>query len=396
VPQRPSFLPFAIIGVSLFLLAVTPLSYALNGHGPLSILLFWFGLGGETNVGAWWSGVLFLLGAVFALDRTVESSRTSTERRGWTALAAALALLSFDEIAALHEFLSARGRVYLVPVGLLGLGLVSYSLVHLRRARVALHKLLLAFALLATVPLQELIQRTHEWHNPVIYGLRALLEEGTEIVAALLLVAATSGGLVRLRMEPQTFASVARFGMPLLWLALVALPLAALAVYPIYLPGASNWLGTTLFLACALLALRQAAPRREPVLLMAAALYLLASLGSNAVRPDWDPLVLGHNVNLRGIYFGTLLLAAPWVLARGQSWRQRAFWLALAGCTLLAAFLLQRPQVIWSTWTPTIALLCFYIEISAAVRTRRAVVGAAAAVVQAGSRAKTPTIAGPL
>ncbi|HUQ50981.1 MAG TPA: hypothetical protein VM692_02090 [Gammaproteobacteria bacterium] len=375
---------FAIVGVSLFLLAVTPLSYAFNDHGPLSMLMFWLGLGGESNLGAWWSGVLFLLSAIFALDRSSETERTPVERRGWAALAAALVLLSFDEIAALHEFLSARNRAYLIPLGLLGLGLVGYSLIHLRRAGVSLRRLLLAFALLASVPIQERVQQTHEWRDVVIYGVRVLLEEGTEIVAALLLVAGTSGGLLRLRMGPRTFASLARFGTPLLWLALIALPIAALAVYPVNLAGASNWLGTTLFLCCALLAQRQAALRRDPVLLMAAALYLLASLGANAVRPDWDPLVLGVEVKLRGVYFGTLLLAAPWVLSAGQPWRQRAFWLALAGCTLLAAFLLVRPQVVWSTWPPTIALLCFYIEISAAMRPRTAIARDAAVATNPG------------
>jgi len=43
-------------------------------------------------------------------------------------------------------------------------------------------------------------------------------------------------------------------------------------------------------------------------------------------------------------------------------WHQRAFWLALAGATLSAAFVLLRPQLVWSTWPPTVALLCFFID----------------------------------
>jgi hypothetical protein len=403
VSHRPTFWGLTIVAVSLLFVAVTPLPYGLGGRGLLTEFLYWLGLGGERNVGAWWSGVLFLLAAILALDRFTEAWRPPTERRGWAALAAALAFLSFDEIAGLHEFLSARSQLYLVPVGLLGAGLVTYALVQLQRAKVPLHRLLLGFGLLATVPLQEFVQFTRDWPNAWVYGARALVEEGTEIAGALALLAATSGGLLRIRVGRESFASLLAHGTPLLWLAVAALPAVAVAVRGFNLPGAPNWLGMALFLACAALAVRGAAARSEPRLLWAAALYLLASLGANAVRPDWDPTVLGQSINLRGIYFGSLLLAAPWVLSPGEPWRTRGFWLASAGCTLLGAFVLP-PIVIWSTWPPTVALLCFYVEISAAMRLRAVVAQAAPAASrptaatgpQPAATAKVPTLAGPL
>jgi hypothetical protein len=373
VSHRPTLWAYAIVGVSLLLLAVTPLAYGLGGRGTLTLALFTLGLGGEGNVGAWWSGMLFLLAAVLALDRTADARRTLTERRGWAVLAAAFALLSFDEVASLHEFLGARNNNYLLPLGALGLSLVAYSLTQLRRANVPLQKLLLGFGMLATVPLQQWLQATLERPNAWIYGAGALLEEGTEIGGALALIAAAGGGLLRLRVGDQTFGSLAWLGTPLLWLAVGAFPLVAGAVYPLNLVGVANWFGAGLFLACALLALRGAALRGEPPLPLAAAVYLLASLGSVAVRPDWDTEVLGQAVNLRGIYFGSLLLTAPWFLSAGEPWPRRAFWLALAGCTFLAAFVLLRPQVVWSTWPPTVALLCFYIEVATPSRLRRAV-----------------------
>jgi uncharacterized membrane protein (UPF0136 family) len=106
---------------------------------------------------------------------------------------------------------------------------------------------------------------------------------------------------------------------------------------------------------------------------------LVTSLGATAVRPDWDALLCGQAVNLRGIFFGSRLVIAPWILVAGATWGQRALWLALAACTLLAAWMLVRPQAVWSTWPPSIALLSFYIEISAAVRTRAALARAAPA-----------------
>ena len=373
--HRPTAWAAGILGITFLLLAITPVSYGVIGHGTLSVILFLFGFGGDGNIGAWWSGMLFLLSAVFALDCSVDGQRTRTERRGWAGLAAALALLSFDEVATVHEFLSGYGYLYLAPLGVLGLSLVAYALTKLRRANVPLRTLFVAFGLLATVPLQELVQWNIEWNNPWVYGARALVEEGTEIAAALLLLTFTSGGLLRLRVRSETFGALVSRGTPLLWAALVALPLAAAAAYALSWRGPANWFGAALFLGCALLVARGAAMRREPLVLAAAAgLYLLASVGSNFVSLNWDPPIFGYPVNLRGAFFGSLLLAAPFVLAAGQPWgRQRLFWFAPAACTLAAAVALPQPSVIWSSWPMTIALLCFFIELSGALRLRASV-----------------------
>jgi hypothetical protein len=363
-----------VVGVSLLLLAVTFVSPRLAGRELLSLILFTAGLSGESNVGAWWSGMLFFLAGVFALDRAAIVLRTD-EGRGWAALAAALLLLSLDEVAWLHEWLIARGRPYLLmSLGMLGLGLVVFSLAHLQRARLPLRTLLLGFALLATVPLQQLFQAAHVTTNPWTYGALIALEEGTEIAAALVLLAVTSGGVRRFEADrPEPFVCFVRFGAPLLWLCIGALPFAVAAMYALNLTGATNWLGATLFMSCALLAWRAAA-QGDGRARAKTAVYLLASLGAVAVRPDWDPVVLGEHVNVRGLYFGALLLTASTLVA-DAAWRHRAFWLALAAATLLAAFVLLRPQWIWSTWPPTVALLCFCIEVRAAVRLQAASAG---------------------
>jgi hypothetical protein len=352
----------------LLLLASTLVAPSLAERELLALVLFTAGLGGESNVGAWWSGMLFFVAGVFALDRATIVPRAAAERRGWAALAAALLLLSLDEVAWLHEWLIGRSRPYLLlSLGMLGVGLAAVSLAHLHRARQPLGTLLLAFALLASVPLQQIFQATHVSTSTWVYGARIALEEGTEIAAALALLAVTSGGT---RFEPsrrEPFGCFVKFAAPLLWLSIAALPLAVAATYALNLTGATNWLGATLFMSCALLASRASA-KGDVTPLVKASLYLLASLGAIAVRPDWDPLVLGQHVNVRGLYFGGLLLTAASLLASGAAWRQRAFWLALAGATLLAAFVLLRPQWIWSTWPPTLALLCFYIEVTAAIR----------------------------
>ncbi len=390
---RPTAWAAGIFSVTLFLLVVTPVSYGLAGNGALSSLLFWLGFGGDGNIGAWWSGMLFLLSAIFAFDRSVESP-SGAARLGWAALGAALALLSFDEVASLHEFLSRYSLLYLVPLGILGLSLVAYALTNLRRANVPLGRLLLAFALLATVPFQEFVQSTLEWNNPWVYGVRALVEEGTEIAAALTLLAVTSGGLLRLRVRAETFTSLVAPGTPLMWFALGAFALVAAAVYTLNMRGTANWLGASLFFVCALLVTRGAMARREPLLLAGAMLYLLASVGANCINAEWDPAVFGYNVNLRGLFFGSLLLAGPWVLAPGQHWPQRLFWLAPAGCTIAASFVVLQPTVVWSTWPATIGLLCLYIELSAALRLRAAVAPQARAATA--SAVMTPADASPV
>jgi hypothetical protein len=375
VSHRPTVSARAVCAVSLVLLAATFVSPRLAERELRSLLLFTVGFAGESNVGAWWSGTLFFVAGVFALDRAAIMPRTD-ERRGWAALAAALLLLSLDEVAWLHEWLIGRGRAdLLMPLGLVGLGFVAFALAHLQRARLPLRALMLGFALLATVPLHELFQDAHVTTNPWTYGAWIALEEGTEIAAALVLLAATSGGVRRFEAadRPQPFVCFARFAAPLLWLSIAALPLAIAAAYALNLTGATNWLGATLFVSCALLASR-AATQGDRTALAKTVVYLLASLGAVAVRPDWDPVVLGQHVNVRGLYFGALLLTAS-TLTPGAPWRRRAFWLALAAATVLAAFVLLRPQWIWSSWPPTVALLCFCIEVRAVVRLQTASAG---------------------
>ncbi|HSC15516.1 MAG TPA: hypothetical protein VLI71_10385, partial [Gammaproteobacteria bacterium] len=94
-----------LLTVSTGLLVATVLSYATEQR-PLAFVLFWFGLGGEANIGAWWSGMLLVLAAFLAFDGFFDANKPSAEQRGWLALGLALLLLSFDEVASLHEYLS--------------------------------------------------------------------------------------------------------------------------------------------------------------------------------------------------------------------------------------------------------------------------------------------------
>src|SRR5690554_1622071 len=84
-----------LVIVSVALVIVTFMSYAFQGDGPTTRILFLIGLGGENNVGAWWSGMLLLLASVFAFDGFLNGGKPKAERRAWLALAVALFMLSF-------------------------------------------------------------------------------------------------------------------------------------------------------------------------------------------------------------------------------------------------------------------------------------------------------------
>jgi hypothetical protein len=85
-----------LAAVSALLLVCIHLSYALIGHGMLTTVLFWLGMGGENNIGSWWSGMLFAIGAVLAFDGFANAAKPLHERRGWCASSL---LISFYVVA---------------------------------------------------------------------------------------------------------------------------------------------------------------------------------------------------------------------------------------------------------------------------------------------------------
>lgn len=354
-----------LVGVSAVLVAVTMVSYALAGNGALSRALFWIGLGGERNVGSWWSGMLFLLAGLFALDGYLDAAKSTRERRGWAALGAALLLLSFDEVAALHEYLGRLGVVYLVPLGVLGAALTTYALLALRGAGVRIGSLIAAFALLASVPAQEYVQLTREWTNPVLYGVRALIEEGTEVAAALIFVAVTHACTAALRASSgELLAAPVRLRGAVLWSSCFALPAAtAAAVFMQPNPtGPASWLTAALFLLCALLAARSIALGRDGGAARTRLLYYLAaSLAANAISTGWDPEVLGRAVSLRGVTFAALLAVGAAIAHRPDRGFRRLL-SALAVFTLGAALLWPRSTLLWSAWLAALAVLCYRFE----------------------------------
>jgi hypothetical protein len=370
------WLPILIL-VSGILIFVTLVSFPLGGRGLTSRLLYWIGLAGENSVGAWWSGMLLLLAAFFAFDGFSVEQKTPLERRGWLALSAVLLILSFDEIGSLHEYLT---NTSLAHIGMLALFLVvlnGYALIALYRGGASPRTLLLllaGFALLGTVPIQEYIQHSREWPNQLVYGVRAAIEEGTEIAALLIFVAATRHNTYRLLAERASgpFTAAVLYRRHLLLGAAILLPVLVAATFRLPYPaGPADWLASSLYFACALLVVRQLAGMARPAEPRAQwllAWFLLASVGSNAVQFTWTPQILGAPISLRGLFLtGLLLTAVPVMRAAGRRPSPLLFGAALV---MLVASRRPEAQLIWWAVPPLIALWIYAIESKAAAAER--------------------------
>src|SRR3546814_8034194 len=108
------------------------------GGGAGYLLLF--DLRSEDNVAAWWSGILLLLNAFHAYDGyALWRERAPRMARSWASLSLLLVILSADEIGSIHERIgmiatavSVSQWLALLPFGLVGLGLLLYTLAGMR------------------------------------------------------------------------------------------------------------------------------------------------------------------------------------------------------------------------------------------------------------------------
>jgi hypothetical protein len=232
-------------------------------------------------------------------------------------------------------------------------------------------RLLLAFGLLASVPIHETVQNVLEWPNPVIYGLRAVLEEGTEIIAMLIFVSVTqANSVVLMRTARDFFVALVHWGQLIALIALVLwLPLTAATFYLPQPGGPADWLAASLFLISALLATRSAVIRnkldwRSVTLVL---YYLAASAAANAVSFAWDPVVFGVPVGLRGLVFAHLLVGAVAILRANQRRINSPRALLIAAVIAVCGLVWPTSQLLWCGLPPALALWLYSIEARAAV-----------------------------
>jgi hypothetical protein len=209
---------YAFVLISLFLCGVTFLMPLLPGQ------FAYFNLRDENNFAALFSGIFLLVIALHAYDGwSLNRISKPSVAYAWLALSLVLAALSLDEIGSLHERVTwlrsiisdgtfappselqsmprtERRSAYwwsLVPFGMLLVGAIAYAVSALWRSIEDKKTVILigvGFSLLASVALQEYIERTVDWSanrylSIIDSTFRPLLEEGTELLGMIILLA---------------------------------------------------------------------------------------------------------------------------------------------------------------------------------------------------------------
>jgi hypothetical protein len=355
-------LPFAHVGfwmaaaISAGLVLLIPV--VTFGWGPG--LLERFLLTRENNVGAWWSGMLLFVLALNAWSAGL-ARRSARASRAWASIGFILLFLSADEVGSMHERLGILGDA--LGVGSWGLILPLGAVV----GAVLLHALyvlwqqdgprlpallLMGFAMLGSVAVQEVLEHRLVWETLAANAIRDMIEEGTELVGMLLLLAVIT---------PETFGKPSErrhAGGPLAFAEsdARAFLIAAALVVPVFtvigvLIGEdgrgrlTDWLAAVGFMSAALLALRPLAGRTlrsDPWLWPIAGLCILASIACVAVGPARQVELGGLILNERLLVLGaaTVLVCVGW-LAFGI----RTLESALATCAI----------AIWAVVAPFLA-----------------------------------------
>lgn len=284
--SMPRVLPAACL-IS-FGLALATFARIWMPDGGADHLLARFDLHVESNVAVLWSSLLLLMVAGHCLARALEHDlRDAVQRRGWQLIALVAVVLSADELAALHQRIGLAGETIgigrwaaLAPFGLLLIAVIVHALV-LLRPRVDLRRFALlatGFGILLTVPLIEHLGDRYDF-GPVLGPLRPQGEEVIELIAGLVLLAASLPGLDRsvatdlLDVATCTARHTERVS---LLVAVLVLPAAAVAAATWTgdrgLP--SNWLAMALSALGVLMTLSTPGPGAR----VAAACFALATL----------------------------------------------------------------------------------------------------------------------
>jgi hypothetical protein len=257
------------VAMSAFCLGITFFAQTLDSmEAPL--LLRSFGLRGEMGVGAWWSGMLLLLAAVHSADGYFHRRQTAPRVAfGWAGLSLILLCLSADEVSSLHERVgNVGGWLALAPFGLALGALWVFAIRALWQApdeRSNAQWAAFAFFLVGSVAGQEFLEHSTQWQGEQA-ALRVVVEEGTELVALLILLRVAmsqSGGAFQHSTQAArpVFQALESWRIPIAAATLVASPvLAALTVMhmsPI-LGQPVLWLTASSFLLAALLLTRPA------------------------------------------------------------------------------------------------------------------------------------------
>ncbi|HUG01669.1 MAG TPA: hypothetical protein VML95_07385 [Longimicrobiales bacterium] len=335
-----------------------------------SLVVHQLRLQSENVIGVWYASMVFLGASVLfaaAALRAHQAGARAWRAWGWGAFAGFTALLSLDELGSLHErlglMLDGWIGVLAVPGAIVVGGILLFAVKVAREERAVAALIALGAVLLATVPVQEWIE-VNLGRDPVV---GALLEEGTELAAALLFVAA---GLLKLPPSGHPRLAAPRCG----WTVVAAAVVAAAAVGALastralaFLPDRgglgepSHWfLAAPPFLAGVLLLFEGVPAGAGRIALGVVTLAMSADAGASAAISDEilvgspDARLLADLLLLAACGFAAVLVAPTRLMPRRRlaGWLVAAFawvvvpvpakWLATLAASGLALFALAE------------------------------------------------------
>jgi hypothetical protein len=360
--------------VSILCLTVTFFAPELREHTGIYPYLRRFHLGGENSLGTWWSGILLLLASVHAFDGFfVYRHRQPSTGHGWASISVILFLLSIDEIGSIHEridrFLQFGSWLSLLPFALILLAALIYGVLSLwqdseQRRRVIW--ILIAFSLLTSVAMQEYLQHHSQWWGE-FSSLRLALEEGTELLAILILLKASMSNTEGIFKQPgatgwPVFQSLATFRTPLLVIGALSAP--ALAYITAALPDQerghpADWLAAAGFLFAALVIGRRFFESGKNIGWGSWALSVICwimSAAAVAITPARNP-----QNKFFLLYFLSLLICVIWIFHAKQN---KALYLVpgMIIIVMSALSLIDTSLFLIYLLYPLIALLTYYVN----------------------------------
>ena len=204
-----------LVFLNLFFLGGTWLydSVGARTGNSTRFLLLQLDLAYENVLSAWYSSMLLLSVAImcifcFLIDKERFQRKVDTFiNHGWIILSLIFATLSLDELGSFHETIGDTGlfeifgksegwQVFYILIILVGIFMVLFSWIRLRRMPLATAFMVAGVLLLLSNPLQENFEiesmqssvNPSQWKRPVIY---LLLEEGSEIFATICFLVST-------------------------------------------------------------------------------------------------------------------------------------------------------------------------------------------------------------
>jgi hypothetical protein len=176
-----------VIAISLILVVLTVIRHSMP-DSLLEQILSIANLASELNFAVWWSAAALLLSSLLAYERF---STLTTNRRTWLVLSAALLVLAFDEIGSIHETMNLLVRIIVGSLGIISIAWALWQLYRDPETRRTALLIFVSFGLFGSVIFQEIAEFYVQW-PPALGGIRSGIEEGTELVASVLILYALS------------------------------------------------------------------------------------------------------------------------------------------------------------------------------------------------------------